>query len=246
MTKQWNFRREANAAKAEILIYEDIGDGMFGGLTAKMFLEQLSALGPVPELDIRINSWGGIASEGIAMFNGLDRHPAQKTIYVDAMAASAATVVAMAASPGRLIIAPNARFMVHPAWTGEVGNRHDFTSTAARLTQLDEQIAAMYAKRTGKRAAAMLKLMDADRGRGTYLTGAEAVAEGLCDQVAAEPSDQNVPRVGRELSWLKPPAELFSKPIDHADDDADAVERTAAAVAVRMRLAELDLVDAEK
>ena len=70
VAKHWTMRRK-NSAKAEILIYEDIGDGMFGGLSAKSFVQQLTQLGDVSQIDVRINSWGGIGSEGIAMANAL-------------------------------------------------------------------------------------------------------------------------------------------------------------------------------
>lgn len=244
-SKQWTMRREQNSAKAEILIYEDIGDGMFGGLSAKSFVDQLTALGDVTEIDVRINSWGGIGAEGIAMYNALERHPATVNVYVDAMAASAASIVAMAASPGKLVIAPNARLMVHRAWNIAVGNTHEMQATAEQLDQLDNQIAAMYAKRTGRRAATMLAIMDAE----TYYTGEEAVAEGFADKVANEPSAMNAPRRGKELAWLTVPAELqvpedLKKGADptKSDEIDDQQERLATAVAVRMRKLELDLI----
>ena len=243
MTKQWQMR-QLNAAKAEILIYEDISDGMFGGLSAKMFVEQLNALGDVEELDVRINSWGGVASEGIAMFNALDRHPATVNVYIDGMAASAATLPAMAASPGRLTIAPNARLAIHEAWNGVVGSKRDFRAAADILEQLDKQLAVMYSKRTGDRPAAMLKLMEAT----TYLTGDEAVKQGFADEVANEPSAQNYPQLGPELAaWLKPPADVLAAGCGMKRPEAAALgpDNLAAAIAVRMRLLELDLANAE-
>ena len=137
------------------------------------------------------------------------------------MAASAATIVAMAASPGKLIIAPNARMMIHRAWNIAIGNMHEMQATANNLEQLDGQIAAMYAKRTGRRPATMLAVMDAE----TYYTGEEAVAEGFADRVANEPSAMNAPRRGKELHWLRVPADLEVEAAG-PDDDPSPEERT--------------------
>lgn len=238
MRKEWNMRREANAATAEIRIYGDIGEGLFDGTSAKQFADQLQALGDLEALDVRINSWGGIATDGIAIYYALERHPATVTVHVDAMAASAASIVAMAASPGRLWIAPAARIMVHPAWTAVVGNRHDFTHQAETLEQLDRQIAGIYAKRTGRREATMLALMDAHHGGGSYFTGQEAVDEGFADRVANEPSALAAPPLCRALQSLRLPPGAVPGPA--AAEPVDEAEQIALAVAMAARKARVD------
>jgi ATP-dependent protease ClpP protease subunit len=85
----------AEKHSAEILIYEDIGEGFFtSGVTAQGFLKELRALGDVGQLDIRINSNGGSVFDGVAIYNALRQHPANKTVHVDGIAASIASIIA--------------------------------------------------------------------------------------------------------------------------------------------------------
>ncbi len=108
--------RNAEKRTAEMLIYEPIGgDGWGGGLTAKAFKDNLDSFGDLDEIDVRINSPGGEVSEGVAIYNTLVNHPAKINVFIDGIAASAASFVAQAASPGRLSMAENALFMIHNA-----------------------------------------------------------------------------------------------------------------------------------
>ena len=84
------------ADRAEILIYEDVGEGWFGGVSAKQFADDLKALGAVSTIDVRINSYGGDVFEGFAMYRQLVEHKARIVVHVDGVAASIASVIAMA------------------------------------------------------------------------------------------------------------------------------------------------------
>lgn len=173
-------RREWPMAKsgreAEIRVYQDIGFEY----SANQFIEQLNSLGEVDTLNIRINSVGGIVQEAVAMYQALARHPATKRVWVDAAAYSAASLLAMAASPGELRVAFNARMMIHNAWVIIPGDKHEMAKMAEQLDMLDGIVAATYAKRMkGTTKDEILALMDEE----TWYDADGAVAAGLADEV---------------------------------------------------------------
>src|SRR3990167_5217386 len=95
MKRYWKITNKASKT-AEILIYEQIWESFFAeGLGAKQFVEDLKALGDIENIDIRINSPGGSVFEGLAIYNTLKAHKAKKTIYIDGVAASIASAIAM-------------------------------------------------------------------------------------------------------------------------------------------------------
>ena len=127
--KFWNFKNVSESA-GELLIYGPIASESWWGdeVTPKQFKEDLDKLGAIEELNIYINSGGGDVFAGQAIHSILKRHSAKKTVYVDGLAASIASVVAMA---GDTIVMPkNAMMMIHKAWTMAVGNANDFRKLA--------------------------------------------------------------------------------------------------------------------
>ena len=174
--KRWSMNRVAGERNAEIRIYSDIGY-WYG---SQMFLEQLDALGDVAVLDVRINSYGGVASEGIAIYNALASHPATKRVWVDAAAYSIASVIMLAASPGELRVADNARIMIHNAWNYAEGDKRELRKVADILDLLDGTIATTYAKRMkAKSKDEILALMDEE----SWFDAEQAKAIGLADEV---------------------------------------------------------------
>lgn len=163
------------------LIGEDYWSG--GGVTAKKVASQLRAIGDRP-VEVQINSPGGDVFEGIAIYNILREHPQPITVKIMGMAASAASVVAMA---GDTIEIGAASFvMIHNCWVLAIGNRHDMRETADFLEPFDAALADVYAQRTGQDRAAIAKWMDAE----TYMSGGQAVERGFAD--ALLPADQIV------------------------------------------------------
>jgi ATP-dependent Clp protease, protease subunit len=105
--KWYEFRAQATGA-AEIVIYDEIGAF---GIPAKAFIDELKRLGPVAELTVRINSPGGSVFDGVAIYNALERHGAAITVWIDGIAASIASMIAMA---GDVIVMPeNAMLVLH-------------------------------------------------------------------------------------------------------------------------------------
>lgn len=130
-----------------------------------------------PRLDVRIDSEGGLAPQGLAVYTALREHPAQVTAYVDGAASSIASVVAMAAD--RVVMARGATMMVHDVYTEGHGSRLRMAAHRFLAEQESEQIAAIYAGRAGGEAALWRERMRAE----TRYSAEEAVQAGLADEV---------------------------------------------------------------
>ncbi|ELO5963119.1 Clp protease ClpP [Escherichia coli] len=160
--------------EADIYIYDEIG---FWGVTAKQFISDLNALGDITHINLHINSPGGEVFEGIAIFNALRNHGAGITVYVDGVAASMASLIAMA---GDTVIMPeNAFMMIHKPWGISGGDAEKMRTYADRLDKLESVMVPVYAQKTGK-TTDEIAVMLADE---TWMSGAECLAHGFADQV---------------------------------------------------------------
>jgi ATP-dependent protease ClpP protease subunit len=130
--------------------------------------------------NVDINSPGGLAFDGVSIYNALVGHDGPVNVDVTGIAASAATIIAMAGD--KIRIAANASFMIHRAMGIGVGNMKVMLDLAGFLEKIDGQIADTYAARTGRKRETMLKLMDGAID-GTTFNGQEAVDAGFCDEV---------------------------------------------------------------
>ncbi|EFF0703662.1 Clp protease ClpP [Escherichia coli] len=172
--KSW-FRMQAGGqGEADIYIYDEIG---FWGVTAKQFISDLNALGDITHINLHINSPGGEVFEGIAIFNTLRNHGAGITVYVDGVAASMASLIAMA---GDTVIMPeNAFMMIHKPWGISGGDAEKMRTYADRLDKLESVMVPVYAQKTGKTTDEIAAML-ADE---TWMSGAECLAHGFADQV---------------------------------------------------------------
>ena len=159
---------------AEVRIYDDIGPG---GVSAAQIADQLEAM-TAPELDIRINSSGGSAFDGIAIYNAIERHPARTTVYIDGLAGSAASFIAMAGD--EVVISRYAKMMIHDASGVVVGAAADMGAMAGLLNMLSQTIAQVYADRAGGTADQWRQAMLTE----TWYSADEAVKAGLADRIA--------------------------------------------------------------
>ncbi|WP_176451836.1 head maturation protease, ClpP-related [Enemella dayhoffiae] len=164
--------------RASIYLYDVIGDPWFGVDTTAL-VKEIDAL-DVADIDVYINSPGGIAFDGIAIGNALRRNSAAVTVHVDGLCASAATIVAL--SGDEIIMARGAEFMIHDAWGLCVGPAEDMHAMAAQLDKLSDDMAAIYAEAAGGSAAEWRDVMRAE----TWYTADEAVAAGLATRVDRE------------------------------------------------------------
>jgi ATP-dependent protease ClpP protease subunit len=169
---------DEDSKEAEVLIYDTIGMDWFGeGVTAKSITETLKEHGALERITVRINSPGGDAFDGIAIYNILKLNEARVEVEIDGLAASAASIIAMAGDEIR--IAENAMMMIHDAWALAMGDSTDMLAMAALLEKLDGQIAGVYAARSGRRPETFRNLMDQE----SWFTGEEAVSNRLATKV---------------------------------------------------------------
>lgn len=168
---------KASGTTAEVLIYEDIGESWWGGVSAKRFAEDLKALGNLTEINVRINSAGGDVFEGLAIYNTLLRHNAKVTVDVDGLAASIASVIAMAGDEVRM--AENAMLMIHDPWSVAMGGAADFRAMADVLDKCKDSIVMTYQAKSKLDAAELAALMAAE----TWLSASEAKEKGFADSI---------------------------------------------------------------
>lgn len=192
MKRSYSFVRAAGApegekpASAEMLLYDVIGRDPWsgGGITATQVIADLETLGDAPQLDLRINSPGGEVSDGVAIYNALSRFKGRVVVHVDGIAASIATLIAMAGDEIRT--AENAMWMVHQPWTVAVGDAPDMRRVADVLDKHWSSMLTTYARRTGRRAATIAQKVT-DAGGEWWMTAEESVAAGFSD-LSVEPS----------------------------------------------------------
>lgn len=179
--KFWEFKAKEKDV-GELLLYGAISSSTWRGdeLTPTQFKKDMDALGDIKTLNVYINSGGGDVFAGQAIYSMLKRHGASKTVYIDGLAASIASVVAMAGD--KIVMPKNAMMMIHNAWTFAAGNKNDFRKLADDMEKIDETLVNVYAAKTGKAAEDIKAVMDAE----TWLTGEEAVEQGFADEVEAE------------------------------------------------------------
>ena len=164
--------------KAEIWIYEMIGEDFWtgGGITAKNFQKELSEI-KASQIDLHINSPGGDVFDGIAIYNLIKQHPAKVTSYIDGLAASIASVIALAGD--QIYMAENALFMIHNPYGMAFGEAADMRKMADLLDTVRGSIVKAYVSKTDKPDAEIFPLMDAE----TWMTADEAVEFGFVDEV---------------------------------------------------------------
>lgn len=169
------------ADKAEIWIYEMIGEDFWtgGGVTAKNFQKELSEI-KASQIDLHINSPGGVVFDGITIYNLIKQHPANVTTYIDGLAASIASVIALAGD--KVIMAGNALYMVHNPEGLVMGTSADMRSLADVLDKIAGTMIGTYTAKTGKPEAEIKALLDAE----TWMTADEAKENGFVDEISEE------------------------------------------------------------
>lgn len=176
----YRIRAEAESDTAEIVIYDAIGESMWEeGVTARSFVTELRAI-TSSHISLRINSPGGSVFDGLAIATAIREHPATITSHVDGLAASIASVIALAAD--RVIIARDALFMIHNPRAGAAGEATELRRVADVLDSIRAQMLERYTERWNGTPEALAAALDAE----TWLTGAEAVDAGFADEIAAE------------------------------------------------------------
>ncbi|MFY1686485.1 head maturation protease, ClpP-related [Plantactinospora sp. WMMB782] len=187
-----------SADEVDVYVYGVIG-GWWSGVDAATFVRELRDI-DAKQINVHINSVGGSVYDGNAIFQALRNHKARIVTYVDALAASAASVVAMAGD--HRVVAPYAELMVHKAWGLCIGNDDDMEKTRDDLARISRTLAKVYTNRSTSDATVddWLEVMRAE----TWYDADEAVDAGLMHEVQ-EDAEKTTP--------------------DNGDDDAAAMNR---------------------
>lgn len=211
LPKWWNITNKTDMGQPSLVsIYDEIG---MLGVSAGDFLAELAGVNG--DLDVHINSPGGDVFDAIAIYNTLKARKGTVSVTIDGLAASAASFIAQAATPGHLEMAPFAKMMIHDGFAMGIGNAADMRNLAKQLDDASDNIAAIYAERTGKPAAYWRAKMKEE----TWYSDTEAVADGLADRVRGNDEVRN--------KWdLSVYAKLKRTSVSNDDDDDDdEVER---------------------
>ncbi|ENJ5865018.1 ATP-dependent Clp protease proteolytic subunit [Salmonella enterica] len=172
--ESWYTIRAVADNAADISIYDEIGGW---GISAHWFAEELVALGSITQINLHIHSPGGSIFDGLAIYNLLKNHPARKVVYVDGVACSMASVIAMVGDP--VIMPENAMMMIHRPRGIAGGESSDIRDYSDLLDKMESVIIPIYAEKTGKSPDDIAALLASE----TWMSGAECVREGFADKV---------------------------------------------------------------
>lgn len=225
--KRGSFRADVASNTIELydmIVSSEVEASLFGGVSLEGFARALRGMSG--QVHLRINSPGGDVFAGIGVAQLMREYDGEIVAHVDGYAASAASIVAIAAS--KVVMAPASMMMIHKAWTWGIGNADDLMATAELLEKIDGQLAASYAARGSKDAAAFTTMIAAE----TWLTPQEAIDCGLADEMAG---DKDKTEANARARWDVSAFE--HAPAQDRDPSAQQIrEAVAAALAERDRL----------
>jgi ATP-dependent Clp protease protease subunit len=220
--KPLNIVQTAGSTDATLYVYDVID--AYWGVNAQDMSKAIAGLSADTTLHLRINSPGGDVFEARAISAAIRAYPGKTVAHIDALAASAATTIALACD--EVEMSPDAFFMIHESWTMAVGNKGDLIEQAGLLAKVDEGISADYAKRTGKTLDEVNAWMAAE----TWFTAQEAIDNGFADRMAPEKAKNASAKSWNLAAFEHAPAALTAPPADTLTD-----EKMAAAHAHNLR-----------
>lgn len=207
---------EQDENAAEIYIYGDIG-GWWGGVDAEVLAKDIAGL-DVETINVRINSPGGLVFDGIAIYNALARHKAKIVVHIESLAASIASVIAMAGDEIR--IAESAHIMVHKPWSGVIGDSDAMRLEADILDTLESAITDTYEARTEQDRDQLEAWVSAE----TWFKGKDAVDHGFADVLVPSKKKAKASAGSALLAYFqRTPKELL--PEGAADPAVREIER---------------------
>ena len=198
-----------------------------------------------PEVVVNIRSTGGDVNDALLIHDALSQLPARITTRCYGYTASAATIIAQAASEGCREISANALYLIHTAVCATEGNAAELAGKLDLLHQTDSRIASVYAARSGRPAAEFEVLMAENNGNGRWLSPEEAVAAGLADKVV-EATERPAPSLAKNIvrGWerllagigLRPGAgEPADRNVLHFGEEVRALQRRSSVAADEAR-----------
>jgi ATP-dependent Clp protease protease subunit len=224
---------EATIFLYDMIVDSDIEAEWFGGIAPEAFIKQLTEI-DAKTIHLRVNSPGGSVFAARAMEQALREHPANIVAHIDGFAASAASVLIMAADS--IVMAPGAFLMIHKSWTMAYGNETDMLKTADLLQKVDASLVKTYAARSGQSPDEIAAMMAAE----TWLDDETSVSLGFADSVYSGDDNNTSAQAALSKPWdlsayQHAPAAKQPTPIDkpnpqqkHGLHDRGALQRAVA------------------
>ena len=158
----------------EVMIYDEIGNF---GVDAKSFINEIKQIPNDTSVLLRINSPGGSVIDGLAIYDAISRMPQKVTARIEGIAASMASVIALAAD--EVIMSENSLYMIHNVWGGEVGDSDDLRKAADLMDKMGERLINIYVSKTGQTEEQIRSWMDEE----TWFNSLEAQEAGFINLV---------------------------------------------------------------
>jgi len=174
MNEKWYNIQNKAGASTDVYIFDEIG---MWGVTAQNFISDIKDLKDTP-INLRINSLGGDVFDGLAIYNVIKKRTAKTTVYIEGIAASIATIIALGAD--EVVMSENSLFMIHNASGGAMGESKDLQKTAEVLNKITRQLAEVYESKTGLSQETIQDMMDEE----TWLNAQEAFELGFIDTIS--------------------------------------------------------------
>lgn len=218
MDKFWKWAKDEAGNESELLLEGVIASSSWWGdeVTPKAFKKELKQ--HTGDITVRINSPGGDVFAGVSIYNALVEHDGKVTVKVDALAASAASFVAMAGE--EIIMLPGSMMMIHNPWTFAMGDKDELAKVVEMLEKTGDSIASIYVARTGKSEEEISELLAAE----TWMTAQEAVEMGFATE-AQEPKKPTVSdSIKNALSYASTVRNAVMQPAMSIKQKSDAKE----------------------
>jgi ATP-dependent Clp protease protease subunit len=188
-----------SVSTAEITLYGDIGPSFWGdSITATQFDKIIKDLSPsINQINLRINSPGGDVFEGITMYNRLKQHKAKVTTYVDGIAGSIASIIALAGD--EIVMGEGSMFFIHKPWTFAMGNAQELEETINRLDDVEEQLVGIYQRKTKLDRAEIKKMM----AENTWLDAGQSLDKNFATKILEGSESLAIAASLKNAYWIK-------------------------------------------
>ena len=170
----YSIKNIAKSQMTEVMIYDEIGNF---GVDAKSFINEIKQIPNDTSVLLRINSPGGSVIDGLAIYDAINRMPQKVTARIEGIAASMASVIALAAD--EVIMSENSLYMIHNVWGGEVGDSDDLRKAADLMDKMGERLINIYVSKTGQTEEQIRSWMDEE----TWFNSSEAKEAGFINLV---------------------------------------------------------------
>jgi ATP-dependent Clp protease protease subunit len=176
---------KAATKEGNLYLYDTIGDGWFGGISPQAIVDSLKDMDDVKVLNIYINSPGGNVFDANAIYENIKRHKAKKIVYVDGLAASAASVLAMVGD--EIHMSSGGMMMIHDPWSMAIGSKKDMLDAAEMLDKVRDTLIDRYAARTKQSKKQISDWMEAE----TWMDAKEAEERGFVDDITEDAAEED-------------------------------------------------------